>query len=92
MTKDELGRLYGIGSLLCMVLCVIGFFMLRGPNSNVYLIIGIGAIVSLIGISLAYASWVYTKRFFYLIIGLLGNSAVLAFSSLLLLAMGISKP
>lgn len=92
MNKHGVGRLCGIGSLLCIVLYVICFFVLRGPNSDVYLIISIGGILSIIGILIAIVSAILSKRFVYLIIGLLGNCAVLALSYFLLLAMGISEP
>lgn len=92
MNKQGVGRWCGIGSLLCIVLYVISFFVLRGPNANVYTIISIGGVLSLLGIALAIVSAILSKRYVYLIIGFLGNGCVLACSFLLLLAMGISEP
>ncbi|MEY8750102.1 hypothetical protein [Alkalicoccobacillus gibsonii] len=92
MNKQGVGRWCGIGSLLCIVLYVISFFVMRGPDVDIYLIISLGGVLSLLGIVLAIVSTVLLKRFVYLVIGLLGNGAVLACSFLLLLAMGISEP
>ncbi|MFK3939198.1 hypothetical protein ACI2JA_16985 [Alkalihalobacillus sp. NPDC078783] len=92
MNKHGVGRLSGIVSLMCIVLYVISFFVLRGPDANVNMMIIIGVALSLIGMLLAIVSAILSKRFVYLIVGLLGNGAVLAYSSLLFLAMGISEP
>lgn len=92
MNKQGVGRWCGIGSLLCIVLYVISFFVMRGPDVDIYLIISLGGVLSLLGIVFAIVSTVLLKRFVYLVIGLLGNGAVLACSFLLLLAMGISEP
>ncbi|MGN7312100.1 hypothetical protein ACTHQ4_13490 [Alkalicoccobacillus gibsonii] len=92
MNKQGVGRWCGIGSLFCVVLYVISFFVMRGPDVDIYLSISLGGVLSLLGIVLAIVSTVLLKRFVYLVIGLLGNGAVLACSFLLLLAMGISEP
>lgn len=92
MNKQGVGRWCGIGSLFCVILYVISFFVLRGPDVDIYLIISLGGVLSLLGIVLAIVSAILSKRYVYLIIGFLGNGAVLANTFFLLLAMDISEP
>ncbi|BCB04041.1 hypothetical protein [Bacillus sp. KH172YL63] len=75
----------GVTSILMVLSSVVVFFILRGPNANLTLAIGILTTLSVIGILLAIAS----KQLVSGIIGVLLNSAVLVFSFFLLLAKGI---
>lgn len=93
--NSKTGTILGVLSILPVLVSIIAFFILRGPNANVYLIIAIFGILSIIGIVLAVISaWMSKRRISKLIIGLVGlsaNVAVLAAAYLLLLAMGISE-
>ncbi|AMX84338.1 hypothetical protein GS3922_12065 [Geobacillus subterraneus] len=77
---------------LPVIISIIIFYVERGPNADIYFVIIIYGILSIIGILFAALSCLMTKRFFLLIISLIGNGAVLAVAFLLLLAMGISEP
>jgi hypothetical protein len=91
LDKKKVGSILGVTSLLPVIISIIIFYTERGPNADIYFIITIYGILSIIGILFAVFSWLMTKRFFLLIIGLIGNGIVLAFAFLLLLAMGISE-
>jgi hypothetical protein len=92
LDKKKVGNILGVTSLLPVIISIIIFYVERGPNADVYFVITIYAILSVIGILFAVFSWLMTKRFFLPIISLIGNGAVLAITFLLLLAMGISEP
>ena len=91
MDKRKVGNILGVTSLLPVIISIIVFYALRGPNADIYFGITIFNILSIIGISLAIISWVMSKRLIPLFIGLLGNVFVLACTFLLLLAMGIGE-
>jgi hypothetical protein len=82
----------GFSSILAVIISIIIFFILRGPNADIYFGSTIFSSLSIIGILLAILSWLMSKRLKLLIVGLLGNGVVLVFAFLLLLAMGISGP
>ncbi|WP_244403542.1 hypothetical protein [Parageobacillus sp. KH3-4] len=92
LDKKKVGNILGVTSLLPVIISIIIFYVERGPNADVYFVITIYGILSIIGILFAVFSWLMTKRFFLPIISLIGNGAVLAIAFLLLLAMGISEP
>jgi hypothetical protein len=92
LDKKKVGNILGVTSLLPVIISIIIFYVERGPNADVYFVITIYGILSIIGILFAVFSWLMTKRFFLPIISLIGNGAVLAITFLLLLAMGISEP
>lgn len=92
LNKKKAGNILGVASLLPIIISIIIFYIERGPNANIYFVVTIYLILSMIGILFAVFSCLMTKRFFLLIISLIGNGAVLAIAFLLLLAMGISEP
>ncbi|WP_397539201.1 hypothetical protein [Rummeliibacillus pycnus] len=91
MDKRKVGNILGVTSLLPVIISIIVFYALRGPNADAYFGITIFSTLSIIGIFLAILSWVMSKQRIPLIIGLLGNAFVLASAFLLLLAMGIGE-
>lgn len=91
MDKRRVGNILGVASLIPVIISIITFYALRGPNADAFLGITIFSILSIIGISLAILSWVMSKRRIPLIVGLLGNAFVLTCAFLLQLAMGISE-
>lgn len=91
MDKRRVGDILGFTSLAPVIISIIAFYALRGPNADAYLGITIFSVLSIIGIALAIASWVMSKRSVPLIIGLLGNAFVLTCAFLLLFAMGIGE-
>lgn len=99
MNKRKIGTTLGILSIFPVIISIIFFFTTRGPNADIYAMINIFTILSLLGIVLSILSFVYlwlskeSKR--HLLIGSLGliaNSLVLVYGFFLLLAMGIGEP
>lgn len=82
--KDILGAL----SILTVLISVIFFFIIRGPDANLTLGVIVFAVLSVLGIIFAIAS----KKFWFILIGIILNGAVLIGAYFLLLAMGISEP
>ncbi|UYX54479.1 hypothetical protein M3Y14_10285 [Bacillus thuringiensis] len=72
-------------SFLMFLASVFSFFILRGPNTNLALIIVILSILSLLGIIFAIAS----KNWLFRIVGTALNGVILVFVYFLLLAKGI---
>ena len=95
LNKSKLGTILGMLSILPVIISIIYFYMERGPNADIYLVITIYSILSIIGLILAALSiWMTKRHISKLLIGLVGliaNLAVLAFAFLLLLAMGIGE-
>ena len=84
---DSLGmNKYGVLSILMVLSSVLMFFILRGPNTDLPLIIIILGSLSLFGIIFA----VISKRWLSGIIGVLTNGVVLVFAYFLLLGYGIA--
>lgn len=96
MEKAKVGMILGIFSMLPVIISVIYFYSVRGPNSDIYRTIAVLTILSIIGlITAGITSWILKGRLSRLVIGLIGiiaNLAVLVVAFLLLLAMGISEP
>ncbi|PZX02454.1 hypothetical protein C7437_11146 [Psychrobacillus insolitus] len=92
MDKRKVGNILGITSILPVIISIIVFYVRRGPNTDIYFIINIFGILSIIGILFAMFSWKMSRQLILLIVGLIGNVFVLAVAFLLLLAMGISEP
>ncbi|MGE7674206.1 hypothetical protein ACQKMV_11585 [Lysinibacillus sp. NPDC094403] len=86
------GFIFGGLSVLTPILSYILFLKTRGPNADIYFMITVFGILSVVGILLAVLSYGLSKRLVLPIIGLLGNGVVLVFTYFLLLAMGISEP
>ncbi|KAA0743786.1 hypothetical protein DN389_19025 [Bacillus sp. AY3-1] len=77
-------RLFGFSCLMFLA-SICSFFILRGPNANLTLIIAILAILSLLGILFAIAS----KNWSFGIVGTALNGVILVVVYFLLLAKGI---
>ncbi|MGH0553158.1 hypothetical protein ACQVQB_08540 [Bacillus pretiosus] len=75
----------GAFSFLTFLASICSFFILRGPNANLTLIIVILAILSLLGIIFAIAS----KNWLLGIVGTALNAVILVFVYFLSLAKGI---
>lgn len=75
----------GAFSFLTFIASVCSFFILRGPNANLMLIIAILSILSLLGIIFAIAS----KNWLFRIVGTALNGVILVVVYFLLLAKGI---
>jgi hypothetical protein len=82
--KDVLGTM----SIVTVLISIIFFLIIRGPNANVTLGISVFTILSVLGIIFAIAS----KKLWFILTGIIVNGAVLVFAFFLLLAMGISDP
>ncbi len=92
MNKRKAGTVLGVLSLLPLLISILFFYNQRGPNADISMFITLYGILAIIGIIFTITSWVMSKRKIFLVIGLLGNSLLLAMTYLLLLAMGISEP
>lgn len=77
---------FGVFSILMVLISVLMFFILRGPNTDLSLAITILGSLSILGIIFA----VISKKWLSGIIGVLSNGAVLVFVFFLLLAKGIA--
>ncbi|MCU5328890.1 MULTISPECIES: hypothetical protein [Bacillus] len=75
----------GAFSFLTFLASICSFFILRGPNANLTLIIVILAILSLLGIIFAITS----KNWLFGIVGTALNAVILVFVYFLSLAKGI---
>ncbi|WP_438272985.1 hypothetical protein [Virgibacillus halodenitrificans] len=83
-TKNILGFL----SILTVIISVIFFFITRGPNANLTLVISVFTVLSVLGIIFA----IISKKLWFVITGIVLNGAVLVVAYFLLLAVGISEP
>jgi len=96
LNKGKVGVTLGVFSQLPVIVSIIYFFSVRGPEADIYRIITVLTVLSFIGlITAGFSSWISKGRMSKLLIGLIGiiaNLAVLAVAFLLLLAMGISEP
>lgn len=79
---------FGLLSLLMFGISVIAFFLMRGPDGDVYLDIIVFIALSIIGLLFAALS----KQMLWTILGIGVNLIPLIFAFLLLLAMAISEP
>lgn len=77
---------YGFLSVFMVVISIVVFLILRGPDANVLLGIMLFSSLSFAGIIFA----ILTKNWKSIVIGVLLNGGVLVFAFLLLLAAGIS--
>ncbi|MBD8069517.1 hypothetical protein [Bacillus sp. PS06] len=77
---------FGTLSILTALVCVLVFFILRGPNADLLLCVGILGSLSILGVIFAIVS----KRWVAGIIGVLLNGTVLVFVFFLFLAWGIA--
>lgn len=77
----------GLISLVMVVISIVMFLLMRGPDANVYAGIIIFSLLSIIGIIFA----ILSKHWVPMTIGLILNGGVLIFTFLLLLATGISE-
>ena len=95
MNKSKVGTTLGFLSVLSVIISIIFFYIVRGPNADIYFGITVFSVLSIIGIILAVISlWMSKGRIRKLLIGTVGliaNIAVLVFAFLLLLAMGIGE-
>lgn len=77
---------FGIFSFLMVVLSVISFFILRGPNANLSIGIGVLGTLSILGVIFA----ILSKKWIPAITGIILNGGVLVFVFFLVLANGIA--
>ncbi|MFP3378411.1 hypothetical protein [Bacillus sp. 1A] len=77
-------RFFGFSCLMFLA-SICSFFILRGPNANLTLVISILVILSLLGIIFAIAS----KNWLFGIVGTVLNGLILVVAYFLLLAKGI---
>lgn len=78
----------GLLSLLMFVISVTAFFVMRGPDGDIYLTILVLSTLSVIGLLFA----TFSKQLLWMIFGIAVNLIPLIVALLLLFAMGISEP
>lgn len=76
---------FGVYSILMVLLSILTFFILKGPDADLTIGVFVFGILSLLGILFA----VMSKKWLAGIIGVLSNGVVFVFALLLLLAKGI---
>lgn len=81
-------NIFGLLSILTVIISVIFFFIMRGPNVNLSLVISVFTGLSVLGIIFAIVS----KKSWFVITGIVLNGGVLIIAYFLLLAVGISEP
>ena len=79
---------FGVISLLMFISSMIAFYVMRGPNADMYVGIKIFSVLSIVGILFALMS----RNKLWILIGGILNVCILVISFLLLLAMGIGEP
>ncbi|TWT07969.1 hypothetical protein FQV26_09210 [Planococcus sp. CPCC 101016] len=79
---------FSLLSLLMFVISVTAFFVMRGPDGDIYLTILILSTLSVIGLLFA----TFSKQLLWMIFGIAVNLIPLIVALLLLFAMGISEP
>jgi len=79
---------FGLLSLLMFSSSVTAFFIMRGPDGDIYVTILILSALSVSGLLFA----AFSKQLLWMILGIGLNLIPLLFAFLLLLAMGISEP
>ncbi len=77
LNKSKVGSILGVLSILSVIICFVIFYVLRGPNADIYFFINIFGTLSIVGILFAIFTLVISKRFILFIIGILGNGFVL---------------
>ncbi|WP_235872209.1 hypothetical protein [Siminovitchia acidinfaciens] len=77
----------GALSILTVLISIIFFFVIRGPNANLTLIISVFTVLSGLGVIFA----IISKKLWFIITGIILNGAVLVLAYFLLLAFGISE-
>ena len=78
---------FGVTSLLMFISSIIAFYILRGPDADVYMGLKIFSVLSIIGIVFAFMS----RNKLWIFIGGILNFCILVMSFFLLLAMGIGE-
>jgi len=78
---------YGLLSLLMVIINLIVFFILKGPEANVYVGIILFSTLSIAGIVLA----ILSQKWYSITAGVILNGGVLIFAFFLLLSLGISE-
>lgn len=81
-------NILGCLSILTVLLSVIFFFIVRGPNANLTLGVSVFTALSILGIIFAITS----KKSRFIITGIILNGVVLVAAFFLLIAMGVSEP
>lgn len=81
-------KIVGALSIVTVVISVIFFFIIRGPNANLTLGISVFTVLSVLGIIFA----ILSRKIWFAVTGILLNGAVLVFAYFLLIAVGISEP
>jgi len=79
---------FGVISLLMFISSIIAFYILRGPDADIYIGIKVFSVLSIIGIVFALMS----RNKLWVLIGGILNFCILVMSFFLLLAMGIGEP
>lgn len=85
---DKKRNILGVLSIITVIISIIFFFIIRGPNANLTLIISVFTGLSILGVIFA----ILSKKLWFMITGIILNGGVLVVAYFLLLAVGISEP
>lgn len=78
---------FGILTFSTVIINILVFFIIRGPNANLYIPVIVFSILSIAGIVFA----ILSRKPLPLIAGIILNGLVLVFTFFLLLALGIAE-
>ncbi|UOQ50091.1 hypothetical protein MUN88_08545 [Gracilibacillus caseinilyticus] len=92
MDKIQVGTTLGYLSIVMVLINILIFFIMRGPNVDLKLVVKIYSILSILGILFSIATFIMSKKRILFILGLVTNGTVLILVYFLLLAIGISEP
>lgn len=85
---DKKRNISGVLSIITVLISIIFFLIIRGPNANLTMIITMFTGLSILGIIFA----ILSKKLLFVITGMILNGGVLVVAYFLLLAVGISEP
>ena len=79
LNKAKVGVILGIFSMLPVIISIIYFYSVRGPNTDIFRTILVLTMLSVIGlITAGISSWISKRRMSKLVIGLIGIISNLA--------------
>lgn len=91
LNKRKAGIYVGILSIAIVIVNIMIFFIVRGPNVDLYALVLTYTILSVIGIILAITSFVISRRILLLAFAIIGNGFVLVISYFLAIAVGFGR-
>lgn len=86
MNEKQRKNLYGVLSILTVVISILFFYITRGPNASLTLAVIVLTALSVLGIIFA----IISEKLRFIIVGSILNGAVFVYAYFLFIAVGIS--